>query len=68
MNKTQNTETAATLSLIDQLRKALMHKDRKQILDLYSKAETIDFELVQHLVFDTYDDLISECNDFLYQD
>lgn len=67
MEQTKNTATAALHLVIDKAQKGLNSKNKTMILEAYDQVTTIDLEIADPRVFEKWDTLISQCNDFLYQ-
>lgn len=49
-----------------QLRMAIHNRKRIEILNLYEKANALDLEAVEDLVFDDYNRLVSQGNDIIF--
>jgi hypothetical protein len=53
--------------IVKELKSALKNKDKKRILELYDLAESIEWSLIHPVISEQYEELISDCNDLLYE-
>lgn len=67
MNKTNATETAALIMVIDDLKKGLKSQNANIIKEAYKAAQNIDLEITDGRVYEQYEAFLTQCNDYLYK-